>query len=131
MNTQQANRLLNVARACRESEHADKFSMEEYAHPCGTPGCALGNYAMRQDLQKTFGLTTSPIHGRPWLMWKSISLVYFDSLKVMDHFGLIDGEAWELFSLAGCNNAQTPEEAADYIEQFVRDKGFDVVEVEA
>ena len=34
-----AKRLLNVARALRESKHPEQFTMTEYVNPCGTPAC--------------------------------------------------------------------------------------------
>lgn len=130
MNTQQANRLLNVARACRESEHADKFTMTKFTYSCGTPGCALGNYAGRGDLQKVFSIRWSDDLQALDLFFRDRETVE-NSVEIQNYFGVSKSEAWRMFSLSGCNNAQTPEAAADYIEQFVRDKGFDVVEVEA
>ena len=75
-------RLLNVVRALRESPKPKAFSMDWYgygpneAFPCGTPQCALGHYAAREDLQ--------------------------DFLRL------------------GCDDAQTTEEAASYIERFAK-----------
>ena len=109
-------RLLNVAKALRESANPKAFSMEFFAwggrwilHPCGTPACAVGHYAARRDLQRTFRIT------------KNGSLPFADE-DSYSHFG-IDGEEYDaLFSAVGCGNAKTTTQAARYIERFVKRK---------
>lgn len=105
-------RLLNVARALRESPNPEMFTMKLYLHSCGTPACALGHYGVRSDLQDEF---YSDEHGalyasggNPWI---------FAAAKA--HFDLRDKEADELFDSDGCGNAKTAIDAAEYIEKFV------------
>ena len=120
-------RLLNVAKALRESPHAAMFSMVDYAHPdCGTPMCALGHYAARQDLQDFLVLDharrayrfASPVF---YVNDKSLPVTY-DSSQVCIHFGIDTGEAEMLFGPDGCDHADTPNEAAKYIERFVAER---------
>ena len=137
MTPEQAQNLLNVARALRESTTPESFTMSDYLSPntqpgakewCGTPACALGHYAVRGDLQNFLkpGLTR---WGDPMLKYTAASkeahyFAYYDDESVMDHFGLesID-EAEELFGpVEGCGGAKTPIEAAEYIENFVKRK---------
>jgi hypothetical protein len=98
-------RLLNVARALRESEHPEKFTMRELVNMCGTPGCALGHYASRGDLQDVFlidGYRMTTV---------GAGSIYDVTLA---HFG-----EDELFGALGCGEAKTPVQAAEYIERFV------------
>ena len=85
------------------------------ARTCGTPACALGNYAFRRDLQKTFRLNGNNVLlssgsdcfcGDPWE-------------EVKEHFGISEKQADELFDQGGCGNAKTHLQAAKYIEEFV------------
>lgn len=114
-------RLLNVARALRESPAPKRFTMGQYGfdepNTCGTPACALGHYAFRTDLQKTFNLYSS------WVRFKKSSeLVDHYSPEVSKHFDLTADETEELFGGEGCGNARTVEQAATYIEGFVKRK---------
>lgn len=88
-------------------------------HPCGTPGCALGNYVARKDLQTLLTLkwhtTTVPFVA----LVETGKSTSYDSHLVLDHFGIICCEAEELFSYAGCGGAKTAIQAAEYIEKFV------------
>lgn len=140
MNKTQAKRLLNVARALRESPAPKKFTMSHYIHGdyydearprynpkwCGTPACALGHYGARKDLQRL--MRVIPIKSAndqeyPTLIYNNIGdeVVYKDSL-IMKHFGLDNNEVEELFSSVGCGMAETPKEAARYIVKFVTQK---------
>jgi hypothetical protein len=108
-------RLLDVARACRETKSPEGFTMDRFANQCGTPACALGNYAVRTDLQKDFSLdpTWFPdlrFQGKP--TWHNGPLVreYFD----IDH-----DDAEKLFGPYGCGGSD-PIKAAEFIEYFVR-----------
>jgi len=135
----QAKRLLNVARALRESPKPKAFSMVDYVwnrenaynHECGTPQCALGHYGSRTDLQRLiapkyawayFGNEKSEmVHAN--LVYRDdqqIVLSYWDT-EIKEHFGIDADEAEELFGWGGCDNAKTPKQAARYIERFVRD----------
>ena len=125
MKYEHRKRLLNVAKACRETKYPNKFDMTAFAHPCGTPACALGNYAARRDLQRTFTLLRSCDSGTYWLGVKDagepggLRIAGFDDDAVEEHFGVNFKEARELFNAGGCNKARTGNEAAEYIERFV------------
>lgn len=128
-------RLLDVARACREARVPGKFSMENFANECGTPACALGHYADRRDLQDRFELKRSGYHNKPWLFFDGHPSGYHSD-DVLEWFGINDDEAEELFAAEGCGGGETCEydedgdpviryvtnhlEAAEYIEDFVR-----------
>ena len=104
-------RLLNVAKALRESPNPDAFTMRTIAHPCGTPGCALGHYAARRDLQDAFNLDHAG-----YLTSISDESPFETELK---HFGISEEQEDELFGAWGCADAKTPLAAAEYIERFV------------
>ena len=87
-------RLLNVARACRETPYPKRFTMQYVWTSDRLPGCAYGQYLARKDL---WDVRPSTPH---------------------EHFNLSPIEATKLFGSAGCGNAQTPEAAARYIERF-------------
>ena len=119
-------RLLNVARALRESPNPEKFSMDVYAHPCGTPACAFGHYAARPDLQSAFRLED----GTPVSAEGICRMYYLED--VLDHFGITIEDARELFSgggdpfevedeyrKCGCGGAKTAIEAAEFVERWV------------
>ncbi len=131
-------RILNVARALRESPNPDMFNMDSYMHPCGTPSCAFGHYAVRSDLQSAFTAHAAPE------AWKGIDIVGGDKNinygrdEVLEHFGITDEQSDQLFCDAGsaaeavedheisadsflCLSAKTPNEAADWIERFVKE----------
>lgn len=124
MNKVQRKRLLNVARACRETKTPDLFTMRAFAHPCGTPACALGNYAARRDLQRSFYLVNRVQGSEPyWLQPAGTTYtVGFDGQEVHEHFGIDYDESQELFGPNGCRSASTGNKAADYIERFVEAK---------
>ena len=116
-------RLLNVAKACRESPRPDKFTMQAF-HLCGTPCCAFGHYAARRDLQQVFQLDTSKdgrcgigkIRVGVWGATRDLKWVW-DFYQ--SHFGITEDDAFLLFAAEGCGDARTPIEAAEYIERFV------------
>lgn len=115
-------RLLNVAKALRESKHPEMFDMNVHLHhECGTPACAFGHYAARQDLQNAFKIV---FDGR----FRAYSIettdeqsdsVWWDDQCVLEHFDISDKEARMLFFARGCGGAKSPIEAAKYIERFV------------
>lgn len=149
MNKTQAKRLLNVAKSLRESKNPKQFTMEKYVwgesfhqslawqtppqqaaeqNFCGTPACALGHYASRRDLQKLLKVNITkkmvndellPVAAVSYLNNQEID---FCSKKFRDHFGIDEQEADSLFSGFGCGDAQTPIQAARYIERFVKIK---------
>lgn len=107
-------RLLNVARALRESQVPGDFTMVRLVNPCGTPACALGHYAARTDLQDEYWIDA---YGR----FRCVSDDRGDDDDDSDakHFGITSDESSELFGTEGCGEAKTAIEAAEYIEQFV------------
>ncbi len=119
-------RLLNVAKALREAPIPEAFHMRWFTHsdrqqqfPCGTPMCALGHYAARTDLQSEFLIDS----------WGTMQAIdekgepHCDRMKAAQiHFGLTDKELEEIFEIHGCGDAQTPMQAAQYIEGFVARK---------
>lgn len=127
-------RLLNVAKACRESPNPEAFTMRK-VHYCGTPACALGHYAARRDLQQMFQLPTR--EALDFNRDRGPLQVYLGSCSIIvgawgatspsgalfvhaqHHFGITAAQAEDLFSSRGCGNARTPIEAAKYIERFV------------
>lgn len=131
-------RLLNAAKAVRETPSPGKFSMsrfglETYPVPqvdspgCGTPGCVLGHYAARADLQDEFKLVGSDIFLRdavvPENFWeRGGNGLTYNADVICDHFQISSNQACQLFSTAGCEYAQTPWEAANYIERFVEEE---------
>lgn len=122
-------RLLNVALALRddyerrkklpvEAVANDSFDMEYYFRPCGSPACALGSYALRQDLQSEFTMRNNWID----LAAGVTDLFCYSSPEVLRHFGINDEEASLLFSSDGCDGADNEIEAAEFIEAFAREK---------
>ncbi len=118
-------RLLNIARALRESKEPEKFTMMRFGHCCCTPACALGHYASRKDLQHIFKLSETgtlryivaegnfhPSHD-----------VSYDEDRVLKHFNITSYESRLLFDVInGCGGAQTTVNAAKFIEGFVARK---------
>lgn len=110
-------RLMLVVQALRESPSPDDFTMRQFGHNCGTPGCALGHYAHRRDLQKIFKLSDGGYLQRTAGLKDTQGI---DDYAVLRHFGITYDQSMELFSgSAGCGNALTATEAANYIEKFV------------
>lgn len=113
-------RLLNVARALRESKNPELFTMRSFGHRCGTPACALGHYAAREDLQDAFTLNKDgDFCGASYDDPDDAYELGMDSRRVLGHFRITKHQAWELFSEEGCGFAATPIQAAEYIESFV------------
>lgn len=113
-------RLLNVAKALRESKVPEAFDMRFFTHihgyERGTPACALGHYASRRDLQRAL-----KINGHGFVMFGGIYAGCF-ALFAVGHFGITQKEAVLLFSSTGCGGAKTAKAAARYIERFVARK---------
>jgi hypothetical protein len=122
-------RLLNVAKALRESPNPAAFSMEQI-YSCGSPCCALGHYAARPDLQQTFTINRDQ-WGFRLLTQEPTAWLKFDGDEVCEHFGISEQQARQLFRDSnsddtedsylpcGCGGAQTAIEAAEYIQRFV------------
>lgn len=121
-------RLLNVAKALRESKSPQAFTMYYYVHSgyttdnkgkvpeCGTPACALGHYAARRDLQRTLYIDSkTAVIGT-----KDGRESDYGSYAVLNHFGLDHAQSEELFGGDGCGFATSVKQAALYIERFVK-----------
>lgn len=148
MNKTQSKRMLNVAKALRESPAPKQFSMYSVVHDfvdgpdpkgfCGTPACAIGHYAARGDLQKLMKVEVEFIKDEfhPKGGTTSARVIYtkdktndygndqigIDDDLICEHFGITSSEACELFDGEGCGGATTPKGAAGYIERFVARK---------
>jgi len=120
----QAQRLLNVALALRESRNPDQFQMGCYVNGCGTPACAIGHYASRADLQDLFAIRNGDdfVYADSTPDWEYGGLADYDDDRVLEHFGITAYEAEALFGGRGCDYAKTANEAADFIERFVKRK---------
>ncbi len=115
-------RILNIARALRESPNPHRFTMTAYSR-CRTPACALGHYAFRADLQNKFYLGFGEgegvmSDGRHCIQ----SGLACNSRLIQGHFGINQAEAFRLFNTNGCGNAGNAIAAADYLEKFAREK---------
>jgi hypothetical protein len=139
-------RLLNVAKALRESPNPDHFDMRRYVNQCGTPACAFGHYAARDDLQDAFSINTTQDPNR-WphqgvYLRATAAEIHFGRPEVLSHFDLAPWQLNELFGSADdyeedgdydelsvpsyarlARTCKTPGEAADYIERFVAQNG--------
>lgn len=118
-------RLLKVATALRDAAKdkrlRDKFTMDTYGYKaeegdkCGTPACALGHFAARRDLQRTFVLRIDGDVDVPTVSFQPFAVFH----TINEYFGLEEHENRELFERQGCGGAKTPIQAARYIEKFV------------
>lgn len=108
-------RLLNVAKALRESPKPRDFSMGRYVNHCGTPACAFGHYASRNDLQQFCKFDQISIVSFD----DEDSLVDYDDPETCEHFGVTRDESILIFREDGCGRAKTAVEAAEFIENFV------------
>lgn len=119
-------RLLNVAKSLRESPQPNVFAMHTY-HRCGTPACAVGHYAARRDLQSFMQIAPESETGKlRFGVWGATRLATgmnaYDS-ALTTHFGINSLEVDELFGADGCADARTANDAAEYIELWVADRG--------
>ena len=114
MNKTQAQRLLDVATSLRDNPRSPTFYMGRFGFDCNTPCCALGHYAVRRDLQRVFVLNDDGD-----LFATRACEMGHDTRAVLAHFGITYYEANELFAEDGCDNADTPIQAAKYIERFL------------
>lgn len=116
-------RLLNVAKALRQSPDPGRFTMCTY-HQCGTPACAVGHYAARRDFQEVMQIDQSSYTGGLLFgVWGATQKARHYQDFLCEHFDITAVEEEKLFSISGCGNAKTPIAAAKYIEQFVREHG--------
>lgn len=80
-----------------------------YTHPCGTPACALGHWAVANPDRWSFAC------GTPYLILSASGV----SRCAQSEFGLSWHESEEIFGSEGCDFAETAKQAADYIRDFV------------
>lgn len=115
-------RLLNVAKALRESKNPRGFTMN-VVHKCGTPACAIGHYAARRDLQEEIQLPSSRSDNGSLIIgvWGAAKLTGGWTRFVSDHFDIEPEQVDELFGFSGCGKARTAIQAAKYIERLVAD----------
>lgn len=115
------DRLRKVVRALREvpPEEKSEFTMAHYVHDCGTPACALGHFAARRDLQRAFKIVKRASCTRGTYA-QALYGNDSDLLSSGDYFGLERAQMNELFGPAGCDDAETPLQAARYIERFIK-----------
>ena len=134
MNSLNLSRLRNVAIALRDAAKdkllAQQFDMDRYGHAvdifskdtCGTPSCALGHYAARNDVQSFLKLN---VNGDLVYARKSKGRILgadFSDRRVRRYFGLTPTETANIFDTGGCNNAASPGWAALFIERFCNKK---------
>jgi hypothetical protein len=108
-------RLNMVAKAVRECEHPELFTLYQYGTDEGIPTCPLGLYASRTDLQKLLFLNETGNLCTTGEKWE----IEWDDEKISDHFGLSEAQVEILFGREGCGQADTPEQAAAFIEGFI------------
>lgn len=108
-------RLLNVAKALRESPDPDKFTMRLEVTNDGEPCCAWAHYVKRPDLQDAF-IEMDP---DGYVRSKTATGMTYADSQVLNHFGITEDQAESLFGQEGCAEARTTDEAAEYIERFV------------
>lgn len=77
---------------------------------CGTPGCSLGHYASRIDVQRVFIL-----NNRGKVETKSGHALESETAH---HFGIDHLQFSQLFGSEGCGNAKRPGSAAKYVDRF-------------
>lgn len=123
MNAIHLKRLSQVAVALEDASRyqffVKIFTMKKWGYEsdpvnCGTPACAIGHFAVRTDLQKSFELRGDT------LFYKGRDVG--TPAEFRRYFGLSYGEAKLLFSVSGCDKAQTPRQAAKFIRKFIAKK---------
>lgn len=88
-------------------------------HNCGAPACALGHYALRTDLQDRFRLADN---GQVVFVDRELTLGGVADGRIAEHFDITIKEAAKFFGSNGCGGAETPGEAADFIESFIKNR---------
>ena len=112
--------LQNIVRALKEAPADAVFDMQRYVHVCGTPACALGFYAAREDLQSFLTLRAGDMtYTRPDSDMRPSHRACYTDDQLCAHFGLKPKEMFLLFSSRGCDNAATREDAIEYLEGFI------------
>lgn len=118
-------RLKNLARALREADPT-QFTMKRIMHACGTPACAFGTYASRRDLQDEFKLLPALTVEQDSCAWLGVisartgKHVNYGGAEAAAHFDLDIIDLELLFDAEGCGSAETPSEAADFVDKFIQ-----------
>jgi hypothetical protein len=120
-------RFRNLIRVLRDAQKSEelraKFTMALYGYrasterACGTPACAMGHYAFRTDVQRTFRLARDG-----WAVDLDGHCFHDAESVFAQHFGIDPTEARRLFGSEGCGDAKTPGQAADFIERWFMQK---------
>lgn len=120
-------RFANLIRVLRDAQKSEdlraKFTMNQYGFSatttaydaCGTPACAMGHYAFRKDVQRTFSLNTGG-----WVVAYDGHHIPDEASHFAEHFGISLDEVERLFGFEGCNNAKTPKQAADFLAAWLK-----------
>lgn len=112
----------NFERLYRAIVEAQRLDMSRWADDCGTPACVLGHYAARIDLQSEFRIVVSDEQGA-YIVDSRGKHIWHSCPSVREHFDISRVQAYHLFDLEGCDDADTPAEAAAYIRRFIDTKG--------
>lgn len=94
-----------------------RYSQGAFSHPCGTPACALGNYAHKSE-------------GRFFFEERDRSFMHFNGTGpttsvfsgAQKEFDITPDEVEELFGGLGCGWARTRKQAAAYVRDFIARK---------
>lgn len=107
-------RLLKVAQALYETEHAKYFTMHLYATTEGYPCDALANFAFRQDLQDFLEIDGQAIK------YINGDYAHWGDDAILNYFHITYRVSESLFSSYGDNSiSETPEAAGDFIQKTV------------
>lgn len=107
-------------------ENSSSFDMHTWIHPCGTPACVLGHYAVAHP--EAWGILNGVPFLNPKLSRCRADKEFFSArnesrLSVLEgaaeYFGISRAEADIIFSGSGCGMARTGAEAAAFIRGFV------------
>lgn len=136
------DRLMLVIRALEEAPHPERFTMKLYLHVdeayyidrpelkcaakyeenwCGTPACALGHLAAREDLQNIMRIDAPTFSIR---YREPDSDGYFEQAmcadtRLQEWFDLDKHDLMLLFDENGCGGAETPADAVKFIKHFI------------
>lgn len=116
MNTRQIQRFRNLIKTMAELRTPIDMSR---VHICGTPSCALGHYAAREDMQTTFYL--GGLQGLRAARASPYCSIHFNDSLVLNEFGITSEDAEFLFGPVdehGEARVVTPSEVVEYLTKF-------------
>lgn len=107
--------ILDTADALHKKRHEPGYAQTRFAHPCGTPACALGHWAAANPRRWMIsaGSPLGSVRLRGCYMLNEIA-------AGMDEFAIDMEQYYDLFGGWGCGGAQTGKQAARFIRQFVQ-----------